>query len=335
MGELGKTVMVTGSLGNIMGCYERSFIQWQRFTSDRQVTIAGSQGSIVAYCDISGTFANTVDNHDAIFVENVTKAHIHHNRIHGVTGLSQNSSGIKLYRSTDAIIEDNYIYSNTVGVFDKESGLRNVIRRNLFLKNKEPFYGNNQGAEGLYLIYDNVLDQHVQLHYLSRAAEIHDNLFINVNALVGAWAGKIHDIRVWNNIVISGNSSVLAFWDDSYPLTDQIGYMDFNFYTGTPNYSFNKFNTPQSFSFASMQGRGVEVHSQVLSGASAMFVDQVSYQLKSQWSASGRFGDAPGPENAAEVLDTSRYGTGSTAAPPPPPTGDQVPPAAPSNLRAM
>ena len=53
---------------------------------------------------------------------NANSAWIHNNNVHGVTGDGPNSSGIKVYRSTNLLIEDNYVHDNITGIHDKDAG---------------------------------------------------------------------------------------------------------------------------------------------------------------------------------------------------------------------
>ena len=128
---------------------------------------AMNEGAEIAYCEIIGQYVDTTDNHDGLRIEHADGARIHHNMIHGVQGKSGNSCGIKVYKSQNLIVEDNYVYDNTRGIFDKDSGINNTYRRNYLTKNRlDQFHGNNQGQYMRVRIHDNVIDGTIALGYL-------------------------------------------------------------------------------------------------------------------------------------------------------------------------
>ena len=76
-------------------------------------------GNEVAYNEVVGQYMPTVDNHDGIRIDNADSVWIHHNNVHGVTGDGGNSTGIKIYYSTNLLITDNYVWGNITGIHDK------------------------------------------------------------------------------------------------------------------------------------------------------------------------------------------------------------------------
>ncbi|MFW6161836.1 MAG: NosD domain-containing protein [Planctomycetota bacterium] len=280
----------------------------------------GGTGVEVAYCHIKGIHLDTSDNHDGLRIENARACHIHHNIIEGVTGRSPNSVGIKLYRTTKMVIEDNYIHSNTAGIFDKDSGIENTYRRNFLTRNRVQFYGNNQGKVARYFIHDNVVDGQLSLHAGCDGCEVHDNL-VRADTLTGAWAGGLWNSHVWNNIVLSGGKPILAFYEKRNVLVTEgdsvhLVVMDFNLYDAAPRYEFGEYaRRHQKLTLADMRARGFEKHSRVVAGASELFVDETSWRLKPQWAKAGKDGEAPGPDDIAAILDLTRYGPAAAAKP--------------------
>ena len=278
-------------------------------------TTARPVGLEIAYCEVVGSYVATVDNHDGVRLELVEAPWVHHTVIHGVRGESPNSAGIKLYQVRHAVIEDDYIHDNTAGIFDKESAVANVYRRNLLTANVQPFYGNNQADPASYELYDNVIDGEIGLHYLTNGAVIHDNL-LRRDTLAGDWAGATWNSELWNNVVIGPGGQVLAYYDshDSLSTTPpaQLAYMDYNVYGAVPTYRFGTYSSgpEQVLSLADMIIHGYEVHS-AIALVSDIFVDRVSYQLKPPWQTAGRYGDGVGPDNVAEILNVGRYGPGA------------------------
>ncbi|HUT34469.1 MAG TPA: right-handed parallel beta-helix repeat-containing protein [Planctomycetota bacterium] len=291
------------------------FVTYQGFTIETGPPAAGRIGGTgveVAYCHIKGIHVDTSDNHDGLRLEGASECRVHHCIIEGVTGRSQNSAGIKLYRTTKMVIEDNYIHSNIAGIFDKDSGIENTYRRNLLTGNRVQFYGNNQGKIARYFLHDNVVDGQISLHSACDGCEVHDNL-VRADTLAGAWAGGIWHNRLWNNIVLSGGKPILAFYEKRSPLVTEgdkphLALMDFNFYDAAPRYDFGEYAAKRDkLTLDDMRAKGFEKHSETVAAAD-LFVDQKTWQLKPEWAKKGKDGDAPGPDDIAAILDLTRYG---------------------------
>jgi len=313
----GETVVLSTSSGGqpIFGNADRDYIRHEGFVIKGSIGHVGGKGAEIAYCEIIGEFVDTTDNHDGIRIEHADGAWVHHNIIHGIQGKSGNSVGIKVYKSQNLIIEDNWVYDNTRGIFDKDSGINNTYRRNFLTKNRlEQFHGNNQGKYMVAHIYDNVIYGHVALGYLVDGTDVHDNL-IRGDMLAGHWAGELWNTRLWNNIVITQGKAVTAYNESKNRFVNagekkHLAYMDYNVYTVPPKYTFGAYaqGGGQTFGMDELRSRGFELHSQVVAAAGEIFKDERSWELLPKWKAAGRDGDAVGPENAALVLDIKRYG---------------------------
>jgi len=312
----GHKVTITTSGGQAaIGSGNQNYIVWDGFIVDmanrlKGIIIYGGKGCVIRYCEVIGNYIPTGDNHDGIRIERAEDCWIHHNIIHGVKGNSVNSAGIKVYSkgAKNVIIEDNYIYDNTAGLFDKDFGVRNTYRRNYFTRNKTQFYGNNQGGPALYYIYDNVFDGKIELHAGNTGTEVHDNL-VRSDQLTGAWAGGVVNTKIWNNIVISKGSSITACKIKKQQLSSALAYMDYNVYDADTTYDFGEYTSNhQRFSLEQMQSRGFEMHSHVVLSIKGLFEDEEFYRLLPKWKTAGRYRDTVGPEDIALVLDLSRYG---------------------------
>lgn len=290
------------------------YIHFSGFVVNQTYVRIYGKGNAVSYCEFIGKYVETTTNNDSLRIEFASEFHVHHNVLHGRRGPNDwvNSAAIKLYDTNDGLIEDNYVYDNSQGIFDKDSGINNTYRRNLFRDNVGAFMGNNQDKYGTYFIYDNVLFGDFNLHFHQRDTEIHDNLVI-AGSLAGAWAGDVWTTSLWNNIVVTDQSSITAFYDSQVPLSKtlpdaHLTYFNYNVYSAPPTYLFGKYSpTPQTFSLDQIRGEGFEQDSRVLE-SSKIFSDPATYILDPSLATAGRDGSAPGPEDAAKVLDTSRYG---------------------------
>jgi len=312
----GHRVKITTSGGQAaIGSNGRDYIVWEGFIVDmtdraKGILIMNAKGCTIGYCEVIGSYIASGDNHDGIRIERAPDSRIHHCIIRDIKGDSPNSAGIKVYSkgAENVIIEDNYIHDNTAGVFDKDFGVQNTYRRNYFTRNRTEFYGNNQGGQALYYIYDNVFDGKIELHAGNTGTEIHDNL-LRCGQLAGAWAGGIAKTKIWNNIVISNATSIMACQMKKQQLSVALAYMDYNVYDAEPAYDFGEYTSSrQRLSLDRMQSTSYERNSHVVSSARDVFEDEKSYKLLPKWKTAGRHGDAMGPENIALVLDTTRYG---------------------------
>jgi dienelactone hydrolase len=310
-----KVTITTSGGQAAIGSSNQDYIVWDGFIVDmanrpKGIIIYDAKGCVIKYCEVIGNYIPTGDNHDGIRIEKAPDCWIHHNIIHGIKGDSVNSAGIKVYSKGEknVIIEDNYVYDNTAGVFDKDFGVQNTYRRNYFTRNTTQFYGNNQGGPAVYHIYDNVFDGDIELHAGNTGTEVHDNL-VRSGKLIGAWAGGVADTKIWNNIVISKGSSIMACQIKKQQLHSALAYMDYNVYDADPTYDFGEYTSNhRRLSLAQMQSTGLEKNSYVVPSVKDIFEDEKSYQLLPKWKTAGRYKDAVGPEDSALVLDLSRYG---------------------------
>jgi len=316
---------VLGNRGNELGTSHYSYVRFVGLAVEPQNGNAASvyfkgpdqtsltPGLELAYCEVIGTYVPTGDNHDGVRLENLTAPWVHGNVIHGVQGNSHNSAGIKLYTVQNAVIEVNYIHDNWTGIYDKQSAVDNIYRRNFLTANTEQFLGTeSQGNTARYQVHDNVVDGQIEIQQHTDGTSIYDNLF-RYNTLAGASAGNTWNSQLWNNIVIAGGAPITAYYSykDSLSTTpphDQLAYMDYNVYDASPSYVFARdLASEQDLTLTGMQAVGYELHTAV-APASDIFVDQVSYQLKPQWQTAGRYGDAVGPDSTSAIINTSRYG---------------------------
>lgn len=297
-----------------IGVNGRNYVTWQGFTTDREVGVYNSQGIDLRYLNVSGQYVATTDNHDGIRIERSSSTHLQYNSIHGVRGDSWNSAGIKVYTSSNIIVEDNYIYGNTTGIFDKDSGVNNTYRRNYVTNNDLAFQGNNQGQMATFVVYDNVFKGSgsagaVQLLSLNDGSQVHNNLFFS-DTMVGTWENTtdtLRNIHIWDNVLVSSASSIDAWYQGWEWTGHEFGYFDHNIYTATPTYDVLY---KHDDSLTQMRSRGYELSSSVVVGN----VYDSGWALLPAWQTAGRYGGAVGPSAAALVMNVDRYGPTAVSA---------------------
>ena len=288
-------------------------------------------GNEVAYNEVIGQYVNSGDNHDGIRIEDADSAWVHHNNIHGVTGPSENSVGIKIYKSTNLLVVDNYIHDNAGGIRDKDGGGFSVPNNNSYARNwltNNPigqFIGNAQGNPGTYNIYDNVIDGSIDGGDSSSLNnQIYNNLLRTSETADGGRLASIYNHtngyrdNVWNNITIGGGGAIWGYQNHYVAFsvgqtTSPLAYMDYNFYDGAPSYDFNVYGTPHyTYTLSQFQSQGFETHSVQVASVTTIYQDTVSYVLKAPYTTAGRYGDPVGPRfPVAQILNTNRYGPGA------------------------
>ena len=296
-----------------------------RGKSQRLVRLVGKVE--LAYCELIADFSDPKvqgSNPAAIYPRNGDGSWVHHNIIRGnEEGKPDHGHGMEVYWSENMVVEDNWIYGLQNGLYDKESGLDNIYRRNYVHGNRfYAFLGNNQGMDMKVQIYDNVLVGNVSLGIYVDGTDLHDNLILD-DALAGAQSGVVKNQSIWNNIVISKDGKPLMSYRDGRFFQAEgpkknLDYMDYNLYTAHPSYMFG--GNPkkeiggekrEEFTLAKMRQLGFEKNSQVVGGPLEIFEDEKSYKLRGKWAKAGKDGTMPGPDDIASIMDTTRYGPGA------------------------
>ena len=335
----GETVILNRTSGNRPllgdmhgpGATTRKYIRFEGFVlqgaTNFGVSLWGDNNE-VAYCKITSAPSTDADISSGIFMNGGDNVRIHHNEIFNWS----NRTGILVYNSTDCVIEDNYVHDNRIGIFDKDSAKGNIYRRNYSTANSyTTFMGSNQTSTGRsdaqYYVYDNVLDGAINLLYVSRGIEFHDNLLRDIpdsNIGVVATGGSVYQTRLWNNVYIGKRANMVGYQMDhtawsTIPPNNALDYCDYNVYDATPTYRFGRYNktagADTTFSLEQMRGFGFETNAKVVSGATEIYEDETSYKLKAPWLKAGRNQDPVGPDDVATILDVKRYGPAARPAP--------------------
>jgi hypothetical protein len=290
-------------------------------------------GNEVGFCEIAGATVTTSDIHSGIFVDGNTQhtsgTWLHHNNIHGVTGATQNSTGILVYGGSGLLVEDNYIHDNTSEIFDKDGGhegdgthistyRRNYLPVDLTKQVNNSFKGAIQANLSTFYIYDNVMGGSIVVGAANQNSQIYNNLLTNLNNIppyiglsLGDGTQPLYRISIWNNVVFSPASTFDAIFSYTTKFVpsgnkETFSYLDYNVYTGTPSYEFP--NHPK-YSWSTFKSFGYERHTRVVSGPRDIYNDVKSYALKARWRTAGPNGDPIGPRfPIAQIRDPSRYG---------------------------
>jgi hypothetical protein len=314
------TIVNAHPFNPVLGTSGRDYIIWEGFYSD-QAALWNTTGSELGYLEISTTYYNPIGQsiHAAVITQKAENSRIHHSEFHGFDGLNQNSAGIVAWQmeAANLVIEDNYFHGNRVGVYDKDSAVNTIYRRNWMTDNvSASIFGNNQNEDASFDIYDNVLDNGVYMFIRNSGTKIHDNL-IRPTAVDPylTWTqsdtvGTIKNLHVWNNIV--QHADPVGWRQEWARLGNELAYFNHNIYTGAPEYTFAN----ETRNMSGMRSLGFETNSQP--SVSWTNIYTTAWGLKAPYITAGRFGDAVGPGNGSDglinqILDTDRYGPAAFA----------------------
>jgi hypothetical protein len=259
---------LSSSAGPIIGCFQRNYITWDGFYIDEAtapgradtgpVVVALANNCTLVNLEIKSVYANWIDNHCAIRLEQTYNAVVRNNIIYGVGTINaggqnernQNDAGIMTYDTNDSIIENNTIYDSGVGVFIKgrHPGFeqsRNTIRYNMIY---------NIDVEGVSLldsrfakVYQNVIHHSLKAlneSGLAGGAESQDDTWQNNTVYAaesGIWfrgnSNLFTRLRFYNNIIL--NSTAVAVNTEEFSSPGPDTHLEHNVYFGFPNFGWS------------------------------------------------------------------------------------------------
>lgn len=294
----------------------KDYVIWEGFTTNK-AALGWNTGSELGYNHIFTTSPPNSDPtqiHAGIIVHRMVNGRIHHNIVHGFNGVNQNHTGIIAWQQGfgPLIVEDNYIYDNWTGIFTKDGDVGGIYRRNFITDNENAsLWGNGQGVDATFEIYDNVLDNYINPLSRGDGHKFHDNL-VRTSQYLSSFISdptRLKNMEVFNNVIQSGTPKV---WNAPFMPRDasQFTFFDYNVNTGAPSYTWRN----ETFNLSGMHGIGMEVHSQQNVPIGNIY--DGSWTLNAAYRTAGRFGDAIGPGSGTdglilEILDTTRYGPGA------------------------
>jgi hypothetical protein len=242
----GHHPVIKGTIGSV---HLRNYITWDGFLLKGTFAVYGDTGRAVGWTFINnevteGSYSDD-GNWTGFFIEDVDGALIRNNNIHNIRGYyvtQVRGTGIIYFRCHSCVVENNYIHDNAdQGAFDKEGGLNNVWRRNIFRDNTHTLIEvNNQGPNSGEEVYENIFvcttltgEFSVDLHLKTQNARVYNNVFSNCNG-VSAYGGDATEInqgfRIYNNIFYnSGIGPIAATTFDRWNANEP-EVLDYNLY---------------------------------------------------------------------------------------------------------
>ena len=301
------------------------------------VTGGSDHGNVVAYNKCIGhPTVNDGENTDGIEIGGSIGAWVHHNEVTGWTqtaGVGNDVYCMKLYATTDSIVEDNYFHGCQNGLFDKNGAVANpvetgnILRRNYSVDNVG---GNDiEISRSIAEVSDNVIKSGVILVACTGTGDdcngtsIHNNLIlpcvycftnssvpgaVGVQNYTGTVPQQVRQLSIWNNIVLTAHPTVTttglawgATWVTGSGSTNTVAYMDYNVYQATsdspPLWYQLQYQIGPVFIKTMAQvrtGYVLEMHSGV-DTTESIFVDSVNYILREPYRTGGRYGEGYGP----------------------------------------
>ena len=242
--------------GPIVGTLNRNNIVWDGFYMNENYVIPHADtGPLVVWASENVTIMNMKiigqpisyeDNHDGVRVEACNDVVVRNCEISGFT--NNHGSGVKIYDSTNLLIENNEIYNCSSGIFPKGGGIRlitAVIRYNFL-------YDNTKGLHFIFTewadVYQNIIKDcingiefHIYEEGVPRNLDIVNNILDNSGerslylAPGEPYSGVTAGHRIYNNIIINSNSRAISPVDST--MNDKTDWdFDYNNY-----YSYSEF----------------------------------------------------------------------------------------------
>ncbi len=333
-----------GNQNAAIGANSRSYITWDNITvrmlgvQMKGIAIFYSDHITVSNCTVEGqditnepVLPHNHDNHDGIRIEGSNAILVTDSVIKDVIVKPDwdNSTGIKMYAVTNVTIEQNLIFNNSAGIFDKDSGSSGtVIRRNLVHDNmwnlftlqkpwQSPQVYENIFVNGNYVAYDT--------DAYSGSEQFYNNVIYFSQAHSDAafvprgGASPTTNLQFWNNIIYDGGRQIAHRCS---PACVQINYHNYNGYYPKLDITVNEYGSnPKSYTtISAWRSAGWDLNGWM---QDPKFVDpgKLDFHLLSDSPArgSGRNGEDIGayPRADATVIGPRTLNTG----PPAPPTG--------------
>jgi len=234
------------------------------------------RGVRIEHCEISGGGGKSDGNWAGIFAQWTEDLVIANNvirdaRVDEGLGGSDSAKGITLFNGRRTLIEHNYLHGHpSEGIFDKEGGEDNVIRRNVFESNGKHVKVNNQADERkLYnertQIYENLFlcdrgGGSTSILMLSRptAWSVYNNTGFECSGIeVRSSSGPANAAAVYNNIWWRSEEGK-AMWSSQEGDDREPDYMDHNLYAPRGKYRENRYSDSARSVYGLEQWRGRE-----------------------------------------------------------------------------
>lgn len=229
----------------IIGTYNRSWIVWDGFLIDERyvptsadtgpVVVWESQNVTVQNLTIRGFSRGWADNHNGIRIEQVNNITLRGNVISGYNDgpSGMNGSGVTMYYTQAATIENNDIYDSNTGIFVKGVIAGPITIRKNLVHNVDTGIllggiGTSSASNGARVYSNIVYDCYACIAFIGydnvspANVVIANNTLVNANTQVGADGGAIlyrggyggyRNIRVANNILAQSRAGAVA-WEN-------------------------------------------------------------------------------------------------------------------------
>ena len=255
----GTCTLVHTSVSPIFGSYGKSNITWDGFTAVSVaqmsiVRVADADYCTIQNCDLTG-WPNGGSGNNPIIAGNgqtgsCSYLTIRNNKIHGSQG-SLNSDGILFYKVDHATVENNEIYDNEEGMFDKAEGTYNTYRYNFVHDCGAGFRlgtetgSNNQHDINVYQnvflncgraaqLYGTVTNGKSYIYFYNNTAYRSSSGGYGNYAFLHEEAGEADHFEVFDNIAVGNEGGLAARSSDTNTFYDYNDYYN-NTYIGLLN----------------------------------------------------------------------------------------------------
>lgn len=239
---IGSCTILHNSFGPALGSSNRDYITWDGFTGSKIARFSfayfsNSDYGIIQNFDIAGYENTTAENNSCIGLDSTNFMTIRNNKLHNATSMgSDNGASILMYSAYDSLIENNEIYDNDSGIFDKDDGHRNTFRFNYIHDNLNGWMlgaATGHESDDIFL-YQNVFVEnynHMRIFnslWDHNTVKIYNNTMHQnnsaYNSIIRESSQQVHDLNIYNNIVINTNRALRII------SADTITEIDYNLY---------------------------------------------------------------------------------------------------------
>lgn len=255
--DTGPCTVTDGGQAPELGASNRSYIIWDGFSGTKAywgsyVYLSNNSHHItIQNFDITGFTWNSYENNSLIGVGPASggcnNCSINNNTLHdNHGGGGTNSCAIMFFSGDDNIVENNYMYDNDYGIFDKSGTNDNIHRFNFMYNNDKAGFrlGTTAGATDGLRVYQNVIitsdagGRGIQMSPENAAqtdTAIYNNTMIQKSGSAHGLMAQsesigITGLSIYNNIVYDGD------WGSRVESQDTLTESDYNIYYSVSRY---------------------------------------------------------------------------------------------------
>ena len=240
----GTCTILSNDVGPPFGANSRNYITWDGFTGSKSdvhndyVRFDTTDHCQLLHCDITGSSV-TASINVCVAAEDTTYLTVENCKLHGSKGThTQNSAGYMSYSTSNCTIQNNEIYNNHTGIFEKSNGSHNTYKNNFFHDNDTCGFLVGTETTGStqhnISVYQNVFIDHIweAINITGALTKseiyIYNNVIYNMTSTaIYTQGGAIADRQIYNNIIYTAGTSFNLNSSDTSTYNDYNSIYDY------------------------------------------------------------------------------------------------------------